>query len=181
MTLIPELRTELKGAAGRHQAHGPTLWPRWMSTGRPRMLIASGSVALCLVVGFVGALLVSATSSTSPAYALTRHGDGTVTLKLYTLSRDIGQLNARLRGLGIDETVVPMVKGCPYPVPSYPVNGHQAITLRPNHYDLAPGDQGFIAARLLDDGSVTYAQGAMAKNRIPPCFGPTHVQVIPSG
>jgi hypothetical protein len=86
MTLIPELRIELQDAAKRHAARGAAHWPQWMSMRRSRILIASGGGALCMILVVV-VLLVSATSSTSPAYALTRHGDGTVTLKLYTLSR----------------------------------------------------------------------------------------------
>jgi hypothetical protein len=174
MTLVPELRIELQGAAERHASCGARQWPTWSSVRRGRTLLASGGVAVGMIV-VVAVLLVSATSSTPPAYALTAHADGSYTLRLYTLSRDIPQLNAKLRSLGIDETVVPMIRGCPYVVPNYPVNGQETITLRPNHYELAPGYQGFIAARLLAHGSVTYAQGAMPKNRIPPCFGTTPV------
>jgi hypothetical protein len=58
-----------------------------------------------------------------------------------------------------------------------PSSAQETITLRPNHYDLVSGDQGFIAARLLRNGRVSYAQGAMPKNDVPPCFGTTHVRV----
>jgi hypothetical protein len=179
MTLVPELRTELQGAARRYGARGATPWWRRMSRHRPRMLIASGGVALCLVI-VVALLLVSATSSTSPAYALTRQSDGSITLRLYTLTRGITQLNDKLRELGIDETVVPIVEGCPNVAPAYPLSAQETITLRPNHYDLAPGDQGFIAARQLPDGQVSYAQGAMAKDEVPSCFGTTQVRVTPT-
>ncbi len=179
MTLVPELRLELQDAAVRGASHGAGKWPIWSSMRRGRTLVAGGGVALCMIV-VVGALLVSATSSTPPAYALTAHVDGSYTLKLYTLSRGIPQLNAKLRALGIDETVVPMVKGCPYLAPNYPVSGQETITLRPNHYDLAPGDQGFIAASLLGDGHVSYIQGAMPENLIPPCFGTKPVTVTPN-
>lgn len=180
MTLIPELRIELEDAARRKAAQRGLHRPRWMNARRPRTSIASGGVALCMIFAVV-ALLVSATSSTSPAYALTRHRDGSITLRLYTLSRGIPQLNAKLRALGIDETIVPMVKGCPDVVPNYPVNAQVTITLRPHHFDLAPGYQGFIAARLLRDGRVQYAQGAMPRNQIPSCFGTMRVEVTPVG
>jgi hypothetical protein len=179
MTMVPELRLELQDAAERHASHGASHWPTWSSLSSGRTLLASGGVALCMIV-VVAVLLVSATSSTPPAYALTAHADGSYTLRLYTLSRGIPQLNTKLRALGIDETVVPMVQGCPYQVPNYPVNGQETITLRPNHYELAPGDQGFIAASQLPDGSVIYAQGAMPENQIPPCFGTKPVVVIPN-
>lgn len=170
MTLVPELRIELQDAADRHVSRDASRWTAWSRVPTGRALLASSGVALCTIV-VVAVLLISATSSTPPAYALTGHADGSYTLKLYTLSSGIPQLNAKLRALGIDETVVPMVKGCPYTPPQYPVNGQDTITLRPNHYDLLPGMQGFIAASLLPDGRVSYAQGALPSNGIPPCFG----------
>jgi hypothetical protein len=144
---------------------------------RGRALLASGGVAVCgVIAAVVAVLLVSATSSPSPAYAL---ADGSYTLRIYTLTGDIPQLNAKLSALGIDETVVPIVKGCPNVVPSYPVNGQLTITLRPNHYDLAPGEQGFLAARVLPEGRLQYIQGAMPANEIPSCFGTQDVEIVP--
>lgn len=175
MTLVPELRTELEAAARRHVARGATRRPRWLHAGRGSALLVSAVAAACTII----VLLVGASGSTAPAYALARQADGTFTLKLYTLSRDIPQLNAKLRALGIDETVVPIVDGCPHLAPAYPVSAQETITLRPGHYDLAPGEQGFIAARELGDGRVGLAQGAMPKTDIPPCFGTTPATVIP--
>jgi hypothetical protein len=147
---------------------------------RGRALLASGGVAVCgVIVAVVAVLLVSATSSPSPAYALTQRADGSYRLRIYTLMGDIPQLNAKLSSLGIEITVVPIVNGCPNVVPSYPVNGQRTITLRPNHYDLAPGEQGFLAARVLPDGRLQYIQGAMPANEIPSCFGTQQVQIIP--
>ncbi len=75
---------------------------------------------------------------------------------------------------------MPIVAGCPTAVPNYPINGQTTITLRPNHYDLAPGDQGFLAARVLPNGQLQYAQGAMAAGTIPACFGTQNVTVSPA-
>jgi hypothetical protein len=180
MTLVPELRQEVQEAAERHASRGASHRPTWRDVRRGRALLASGGVAVCgMVVAVVAVLLVSSTSSPSPAYALAERADGSYTLKIFTLSRDIPQLNEKLSALGIDETVVPIVEGCPNAVPSSPVNGQAMITLRPNHYDLAPGDQGFLAARVLPDGRLRYVQGAMPPNEIPSCFGTQHVEVIP--
>jgi hypothetical protein len=178
MTLVPELRLEVQEAAERHTSRGASHRPSWRRMRRGRALLASGGVAVCSAIVVV--LLVSATSSPSPAYALTAHADGTYTLRIHTLSRDIPQLNAKLGALGIDETVVPIVKGCPNVVPSYPVNGQLTITLRPNRYDLAPGEQGFLAARVLPDGRLQYIQGAMPANEIPSCFGTQDVEIVPN-
>lgn len=181
MTLIPELRLEIHHAASRHASRGI---PRGLRRSRQRPgrgLLASGGLAFgCTVIAVAAVLLISATSSTSSAYALTAHADGSYTLRIYTLSHDIPQLNAKLASLGIDETVVPIVEGCQNTVPNHPINGQTMITLRPNHYDLAPGDQGFLAARVLPSGQLQYAQGAMAAGTIPACFGTQNVTVIPA-
>jgi hypothetical protein len=180
MTLVPELRLEVQEAAERHTLRGASQRPTWMRMRRGRALLASGGVAVCGVIVVVAAvLLVSATSAPSPAYALTPHADGSYTLRIYRLAGDIPQLNAKLSALGIDETVVPIVKGCPNVVPSYPVSGQLTITLRPNRYDLAPGEQGFLAARVLPDGRLQYIQGAMPANEIPSCFGTQDVEIVP--
>jgi hypothetical protein len=167
MTLIPELRVALENAPLQHRTVPRSAsWRR-----RPRLLLTGGSAAVAAALAAL-ILIVSASSSTPPAYALTRHADGTVTLRLYDLSRDIPQLNARLASLGISETVVPMRKGCKYGAPIYPEPGQDAITLRPHHFDLAPGYQGFLAAERLANGRVAYGQGALRPSEIPPCFAP---------
>lgn len=177
MTLVPELRLEVQDAADRHASRAASRRSPWKGAPRGRALLASSAVALCCAV--VAFLLLSATSSTPPAYAITGNADGSYTLKIYTLSRDIPQLNAKLKALGIDDTVVPMTEGCPYHAPNSSVNGQMSITLRPNHYDLAPGDQGVLAARIRPDGLLTYVQGALPANHIPSCFSAHPVQVFP--
>lgn len=179
MTLVPELRLEVQDAAERHASRGASRRPTWRDLGRRGALLASSGIALCCVIITVAAiLLLSATSATPPAYALTAHPDGSYTLRIYTLSRDIHQLNAKLKALGIDVTVVPMTNGCPYDTVNYPVSGQMSITLRPNHYDLAPGYQGVLAASIRPDGRLTYLQGAWPANHIPSCVSTHHVQMI---
>jgi hypothetical protein len=181
VTLVPELRREIHDAASRQASRGI---PGRLDQSRQRRggtLRARGGLAFGgAVIAVVAVLLISATSSTSPAYALTAHGDGSYTLRIYTLSHDIPQLNAKLASLGIDETVVPIVDGCHTTVPNSPISGQTTIILRPNHYDLAPGDQGFVAARVLPNGQAQYAQGAMAAGTIPACFGTQNVTVVPA-
>lgn len=182
MTLIPELRADLQAAALRPDrrlvGHG------WAKLLRPRLFVATGGLTLA---GAIVALVVvlSASSVTSPAYALTRQPDGTITLTLYRLTNDIPSLNARLAQMGIDETIVPVTSTCKYRFPIYPVGGPSStITLRPNHYDLAPGTQGVLAAEALPNGKIALAQGALRPADIPPCFATvahTHIQIIPEG
>jgi hypothetical protein len=130
-------------------------------------MLAAAIVALVLVL--------SASSATSPAYALTPQPDGTATLTLYSLTNDIPALNARLAKMGIDETVVPVTSTCKHVFPIYPVGApSRTITLRPNHYDLAPGYQGVLAAEVLPSGQIALLQGALKPADIPTCFATTN-------
>jgi hypothetical protein len=181
MTLIPELRADLQAAAlrpDRRLAH------RWTTRRRPKLFMATGGLTLASAIVAV-VLVLSASSATSPAYALTRQPDGTIKLTLYRLTNDIPTLNTRLAQMGIDTTIVPVTSTCKYQAPIYPVGGPSyTITLRPHHYDLAPGYQGVMAAQVLPNGKIALAQGAMKPAEIPPCFATvahTHIQIIPEG
>jgi hypothetical protein len=167
MTLIPELRVALENAPLRRRSVPRSAsWRR-----RGLVLLTGGSAALAgAIVAII--LVLSASSSTSPAYALTRHADGTVTLRLDDLSRGTPRLNAKLASLGISETVVPIRRSCKIGAPILQEPGQDTITLRPHHYDLAPGYQGYLIAERLPNGRVAYAQGALRPSQIPPCVAP---------
>ncbi len=75
---------------------------------RPRVL-AGTSVALA-GIGAAAVLLLSAAGG-SPAYAVTRNHDGTVSVALRQLSA-IPQLNAKLAALDVRAQVVPILSGC---------------------------------------------------------------------
>ena len=75
---------------------------------RPRV-VAGTSLALA-AIGAAAVLLLSAASG-SPAYAVTRNHDGTVSVALRRLSA-IPELNARLAALDVRAQVVPIVSGC---------------------------------------------------------------------
>jgi hypothetical protein len=86
--------------------------------GRPVLLTAgAGGVA---VVAAVGTLVAG---GGSPAYAVTTHPDGTVTLAVYQTS-GIAGANSKLHELGDRVVVVPVKPGCPsiqsLPAPSVP-------------------------------------------------------------
>jgi hypothetical protein len=66
-----------------------------------------------------------ATSGGSPAYAVTTHPDGTVTLAVYQAS-GIAGANAKLHQLGDQVVVVPVRAGCPRPAaPAVSGIGHR--------------------------------------------------------
>jgi hypothetical protein len=97
--------------------HGPALeqispraHPRRRVTERWSLLAGGGTLAAAAAVA--GAL---AAGSASPAYAVTRNADGTITLAVYQRSGFAGA-NARLRQLGDKQVVVvPVEAGCPRP------------------------------------------------------------------
>lgn len=180
MTLIPELRADLRAAARRPDRRLTLRRSKFMP---PRLLMASAGLTLAAAISAV-VLVLSATSDTSPAYALVRQPDGTITLRLYRLTGDLHALNARLARMGIDETIVPVTPACKYQAPIYPVgNASTTIKLYRGRQYLAPGDQGVMAAEALPDGKIALVQGAMKPADIPPCFATvahTHITVIPN-
>lgn len=104
--------------------HGTTLRAtRLPEPARGGALVKRGA----WLAGGAGALTVGITASVTalsggaPAYAVTQHPDGTVTVGISHLS-GIPGANARLRALGDDVVAVPVEPGCPsitsLPVPS---------------------------------------------------------------
>jgi hypothetical protein len=100
--------------------HGPTLaQTRPPAPGRHiasrRRLLAAGT-GFVAVAATVGGLVASSGGGT-PAYALSTHPNGTVTLDVYRES-GIAAINARLQQLGDSQVfVVPVEPGCPRPAP----------------------------------------------------------------
>ena len=89
-------------------------------TARP-VLMTAGAGGLAAVAA-VGTLV--ATGGGSPAYAVTTHSDGTVTLAVYQAS-GIAGANSQLHQLGDRVVVVPVKAGCPS-IDSLPAPGEPA-------------------------------------------------------
>ena len=113
--------------------HGPAL--ARIRPPAPRRPIASRRTLLAAGTGFAavaataGGLLAS--GGGTPAYALTTHPNGTVTLDVYTES-GIAGINAKLHQLGDDQVVVvPVGPGCPslgsLPAPAVPPDGRITV------------------------------------------------------
>jgi hypothetical protein len=93
------------GHPGRRFTASPVKVRRTLLAGAGTLAVA-GAVAGTLVAG-----------SGTPAYAVTRNPDGTITLAVYH-KPGIAQANARLRQLGDKQVVVvPVEAGCPKPPP----------------------------------------------------------------
>jgi Sigma-70 region 2 len=111
--------------------HGPALanttppaHPQRGVTAR-RTLLAGGAT-LAVAVAVAGLLVAR---SGTPAYAVTKNPDGTITLAVYQTS-GIAGVNARLGQLGDKQVfVVPVKPGCPRPpAPAVPARGHRITT-----------------------------------------------------
>ena len=112
--------------------HGPALASATVPA--PRRRLATRPVALAAGAGTLAvaaAAGVIASGGGTPAYAVTAHSDGTVTLAVYQQSGFAGA-NAKLHQLGDDRVVVvPVGSGCPsidsLPAPAVAPGGHVPI------------------------------------------------------
>ncbi len=138
---------------------------------RPVLISAGGVVVAMATLAVV--LVLSATTSTPPAYALTQNADGSVTVTINDLTTAIPELNARFAAMGIDETVIPVKAGCsttgPGLVSAPGASMTDSLTITPGRTHLAPGDTGYLAAEKLPNGKVALSVGAM-KPPLPSCF-----------
>jgi hypothetical protein len=158
--------------------HGPTLahtrlahtglaGPRRHVAAR-RMLLAAGAGGVA-VGATVGALV--ATSGT-PAFAVTKNANGTVTLAVYQKS-GIAGANAKLRQLGDGQVVVvPVEPGCPsagsLPAPAVSAKG-ELVTVQSEkgaNGSVTVSAQGIPVGDILVVGFVTTGQGTMGGGTI---------------
>lgn len=104
-TRIDELgdRLERYAAADLRSEQRPlgavTMWAR----GRRPRLLAGSSLGLA-GIGAGVVLALSGTAATSPAFAITRHHDGSVLVQL-SRQEDIAQANQKLTAMGINEQI----------------------------------------------------------------------------
>lgn len=103
-----QLFDDLMREHGEALAQAPVpVAPRRHLTARPVLLTAgAGGVAVAAAVGTLVA------GGGTPAYAVTAHPDGTVTLAVYQAS-GIAGANSKLHQLGDRVVVVPVKPGCP--------------------------------------------------------------------
>lgn len=139
---------------------------------RPFAAMTAGAAGLAAAAS-AALLVLGGTAGAPPAYALTRHPDGTVTVTIHNLETAVPALNAKFKQMGIDETVIPVKPGCttrgiiPYPG----ATPTEKLTFGPGHKYLYPGWDGVLAAEQLRDGRVGLTIGAN-KPPLPSCFSP---------
>lgn len=147
---------------------------------RSRLRIAAGIAAAIAAIAVAVVLMVNATTATSPAYALTRNSDDSITISLSNLTTGISQLNARLQQMGINYTVVPVTHNCSTSTPvlsAGPGNLNETITIGTKNTE-PPGIDGFLAAEQLPNGRIGLGIGGM-KPPLPTCFSPATMTVQP--
>jgi hypothetical protein len=121
--LLDDLMRE-HGPALAH-AGAPTARARPAAAGRKLLVAGAGGVA---VAAAAAGVLVA--GGGTPAYAVTTHPDGTVTLAV-TRPAGISGANGALHKLGDRVVIVPVRSGCPsitsLPAPKVPVSGHISV------------------------------------------------------
>jgi hypothetical protein len=127
-----------------------------------RTLLAAGT-GFAAVAATVGGLVAS--SGGTPAYALTTHPNGTVTLDVYTES-GIAGINTKLQQLGDGQVfVVPVEPGCPRPAPPAVSTIGVEISVggsRSSDGSVTVDAHGIPAGDILVIGFVTTANGTYA-------------------
>lgn len=157
-----QLFTDLMREHGSTLAHTRPPEPRRHIASR-RTLLATGT-GFVAVAATAGALVAS--GGGTPAYALTTHSNGTVTLDVYRES-GIAGINAKLHQLGDGQVVVvPVAPGCPSPgslaKPKVPTVGTK-ITVRASTSrdgSITVDAQGIPAGDILVIGFLTTANGS---------------------
>ena len=152
---------------------------RWARPRRRALGVLSGASAVLAAAIAVIVLAFGAATSAPPAYALTRHANGSITITLNELTTGIPALNAKLRELGIDETVIPITADCHspdgsgqlvmHPNPMFEYNDSISTTYTPGGPPPPPGFHYVLGAMRLPNGKLLGVIGAL-KAPIPSCL-----------
>jgi hypothetical protein len=158
---------------------------------RPRVL--AGTTAGLAAVGTVLALALGATTS-SPAFAVARNGDGTVTLTIKQLAGITGA-NAKLAALGVRARAVPVVAGCAaspvvtglvartdgarVPLPSSHAPRVALVSVRIDPSKIPAGQTLVLAAKQDSHAYVTLLAQEMVRGPAPACLGAPPPPPIP--
>jgi len=159
---------------------------RHVATRRALLAVGGGGVAVAAAAGVLVATAGgNAAGGNAPAYALTPHSDGTITLAVYQKS-GIAAANAKLHQLGDGQVyVVPVGAGCPsisaLPAPAAPLHGkHPSVrssvsvggsaggSVTVNAKGIPAGDILVVAVATIFNGNTTTSLGAGKLTTAPP-------------
>jgi hypothetical protein len=161
--LLDDLMREHRSTLAQTRPPAPR---RHIATRRTLLAAGAGGVA---VAATAGALVAS---SGTPAYAVTKNANGTVTVAVYQKA-GIAGANARLRQLGEGQVVVvPVEPGCPspgsLPAPATPAKGRYISMQSEKGADgsVTVSAQGIPAGDIMVVGFETTAHGTMGGGTI---------------
>ena len=165
-------------------AHTTLPAPSRQRTAVRRTLTVAGAGSLG-VAAAAGALV--ATSGGSPAYAVTTHPDGTVTIAVYKES-GIAGANAKLRQLGDQVVLVPVRPGCPAPrPPAVSVLGHPiSVGLSVSHGSVTVHAKGIpdgdiVVLGVVTTGPSSLTGGTVSSRPAPSCISLPSAPRLPGG
>jgi hypothetical protein len=159
-----------------HQMQPPSI----RATPNPRRPALITGTALAAAVAVAAALLVFTATTSVPAYAVTAHSDGTVTVTLKDVQA-MTALNAELTRDGIAARAIPLTADCPVhgfpnPMPAGTNPSTYTITLVPA--EIPPGYTAVLAVGETASGQIALAQGAF-RSPVPVCFNSTPMVLHP--
>jgi hypothetical protein len=179
------VRRELLLAQGQHHTlAGPAR--KRSSSQTERRLPTRSVLALPVVAAAATAVVLLVTSAGSlptPAYALTRHTDGSVTVTIRNLARGVPQLNARLAQLGIRATAIPVTERCHADADGIGLIdfGHSAVaqsarsdSVTIDNTNVPAGSTGYVAAEQTATGQIALAIGT-TRGPLPSCLSTNHL------
>lgn len=148
-------------------------------TRRRPVVIGTAATGLAAVAA-AATLIVSATASTPPAYALTPHADGSYTLTINDLATAVPRIDAEFAKLGINAKAVPVTASCTAQnTTGIPLLGPEAMSMSQsvtiNNANIPAGNTELIAAEQTSSGvrlsignTATPLPACLNSNQAPP-------------
>ena len=146
-----------------------------------RPLMIGGSLTTLAATSAAAVVAITTATSAPPAYALTPTGNGTYTLRINDIATAIPALNAKLKQLDINVTVIPVTTTCTAPNDGVPlVGGWPASTLNEtimlDQANIPAGSQGVLAVYQSPSGGVDLDLGSVTgSDPLPPCLNASDV------
>lgn len=126
-----------------------------------RLAVGAGGLAAATAAAV---LVLSSTSGTPPAYALTANGNGSYTLTINDLQTAIPEVNAEFAKLGVHAKAIPVTSTCTAPdtagIPLFDYGQTSMSTsMTVDNANIPSGWTAFLAVEQMPDGHVAMALG----------------------
>jgi hypothetical protein len=137
----------------------------------PRLAVGAGGLAAATAAAV---LVLSGTSGTPPAYALTANANGSYTLTINDLKTAIPEVNAEFAKLGVHAKAIPVTSTCTAPdtagIPLFDygtANTSESMTV--DNANIPSGWTAFLAVEQMPNGHVAMAIGTTPEP-LPACL-----------